>query len=460
MPGVDGPARLLARPADGDGARVVVVGTSLEDRDEAVAGLTGLLLVAGPIALAAAAVLGYLLAAAALRPVEAMRARAGEVSGAPAGARLPLPEARDELRRLGETLNAMLDRIDGALERERAFVADASHELRTPVAILKAEIDLALAGERSPQELRAALVSAREETERLARLADDLLVLARMDGGRLPLHPERLGTREVLDAVAARFAARAAEEGRTIEVVADPGASIVADRLRIEQAVTNLVDNALRHGAGPVVVRARRVGDDVELSVEDAGAGVPPEDAEGVFGRFVRGGSAAAGQGAGLGPVDRARDLARPRGRRAHRGDPAGRRGDHPPPGLRPAETGMPRARPRGARPRRAPHSRDLRPSPYSPSGPRSPPLPDVPRRLAREPRLERGLVAADRRERLADPSAHRQPGGRRRAGARHPGPGDPAVHRGRPARRPLRPARRRHLDLPAAGGRGRARWR
>ena len=82
MPGVDGPARLLARPAEGDAARVVVVGASLEDRDEAVAGLTGLLLVAGPIALAAAAVLGYLLAAAALRPVEAMRARAGEVSGA------------------------------------------------------------------------------------------------------------------------------------------------------------------------------------------------------------------------------------------------------------------------------------------------------------------------------------------------------------------------------------------
>ncbi len=315
VPGVDGPARLLARPAEGDAARVVVVGASLDDRDEAVAGLTGLLLVAGPIALAVAAVLGYLLAAAALRPVEAMRARAGEVSGAPAGARLPLPEARDELRRLGETLNAMLDRVDAALERERAFVADASHELRTPVAILKAEIDLALAGERSPEELRVALASAREETERLARLADDLLVLARMDGGRLPLHPERLRTRDVLEAVAARFAARAAEEGRSIEVAADPGATMIADRLRIEQAVTNLVDNALRHGAGPVVVRARRVGDDVELSVEDGGAGVPPEDAEGVFGRFVRGGSAAAGQGAGLG-LSIVRAIAR-----AHGGD-------------------------------------------------------------------------------------------------------------------------------------------
>ena len=87
----------------------------------------------------------------------------------------------------------MLDRVDAALERERAFVADASHELRTPVAILKAEIDLALAGERSPEELRAALASAREETERLARLADDLLVLARMDDGRMPIHPSASG---------------------------------------------------------------------------------------------------------------------------------------------------------------------------------------------------------------------------------------------------------------------------
>jgi two-component system OmpR family sensor kinase len=311
--GVDGPARLLARPA-GDDDRIVVVGASLEDRDEAVAGLTGLLLVAGPIALVAASLLGYLLAAAALRPVEAMRARASEVSGARVGARLPLPEARDELRRLGETLNAMLERIDAALERERAFVADASHELRTPVAILKAEIDLALAGERSSDELRAALVSAREETERLARLADDLLVLARMDEGSLPIHAERLEAREVLGAVAARFAARAAAEGRSVEVAADAGAVVVADRLRIEQAMTNLVDNALRHGTGPVALRARRDGEAVELSVEDGGAGVAPEDAEGVFGRFVRG-AGAGGQGAGLG-LSIVRAIAR-----AHGGD-------------------------------------------------------------------------------------------------------------------------------------------
>ncbi|HEX2503548.1 MAG TPA: ATP-binding protein, partial [Miltoncostaeaceae bacterium] len=225
---------------------------------------------------------------------------AAEISGARSGERLPLPEARDELRRLGETLNGMLERIDAALERERAFVADAGHELRTPVAILKAEIELALAGDRSAPELRAALTSAREETERLTRLADDLLVLARIDDGRMPIHRERLEAEEVLQAVAARFAARAAEEGRSIEVAADPEAVVRADRLRIEQAVANLVDNALRHGAGPVVARARRANGAVELTVADGGAGVPAEEAETAFERFSRG-SSADGQGAGLG---------------------------------------------------------------------------------------------------------------------------------------------------------------
>jgi heavy metal sensor kinase len=298
-PGADGPVRLLARPA-GDAGAVVVVGSSLEERDEAVAELTGLLLVAGPVALLAASLLGYLLAASALRPVEAMRARAGEISGARTGERLPLPEARDELRRLGETLNAMLARIDAALARERAFVADAGHELRTPVAILAAEIELALAGERTPQELRAALASAGEETDRLRRLADGLLLLARADEGRLPIHPEPVAAAEVLEAVAARFAPRAAEQGRTVRVEAEPGATVVADRLRVEQAMANLVDNALRHGAGPVVVRARRAGGAVELTVDDAGPGVAPGEAEALFDRFARGATSDRG-GAGLG---------------------------------------------------------------------------------------------------------------------------------------------------------------
>ncbi|MEZ0294391.1 MAG: histidine kinase dimerization/phospho-acceptor domain-containing protein, partial [Solirubrobacteraceae bacterium] len=149
IPGVEGRARVLAR---GDGDRVAVVGQSLDDRDETLGNLVTSFAVGGPVAVILASLLGYALAAAALRPVEAMRRRAEDVSLDPDGARLPLPEAHDEIRRLGETLNAMLDRLRRSFERERRFVSDASHELRTPVAVIKAELEAALlAGGHEPQ---------------------------------------------------------------------------------------------------------------------------------------------------------------------------------------------------------------------------------------------------------------------------------------------------------------------
>jgi heavy metal sensor kinase len=301
-PGIDEPYRVLARPvATDDGSVLVVVGETLESRDEAVASLTRLLLVAGPIALVLASVLGYALAAAALRPVEAMRRDADAVSGARVGARLPVPEAADELRRLGQTLNAMLERIDGALQRERAFVADASHELRSPLSILRAEIELALSGDRSATELRDALVSAGEETDRLTRLAEDLLVLARAEDGRLALHAETLPALGLLEDVVRPFAARAAAQGRTIGVVADDGVTITGDRLRIEQALRNLVDNALRHGGGAVTVRAASRPDGVDLEVADQGPGFEAAFAGRAFDRFSRADAARGRGGAGLG---------------------------------------------------------------------------------------------------------------------------------------------------------------
>ncbi|MDX6555406.1 MAG: hypothetical protein QOD86_1601 [Miltoncostaeaceae bacterium] len=301
-PGVEDPFRMIARPVPTeDGTLLVVVGETLEPRDEAVASLTGILLVAGPLALLLASVLGYALASAALRPVERMRREAAAVSGGRVGARLPVPEARDELRRLGETLNAMLERTDAALERERAFVADASHELRTPLSILRAEVELALAGERPAEELRAALVSAGEETDRLSRLAEDLLVLARAQDGRLALHAETLPARALLEDVAGPFAARAAAAGRAVRVEAEGGLAITGDRLRIEQALRNLIDNALRHGDGTVTVRATARPEGVEIAVADEGAGFEAAFAARAFDRFSRGDAARGRGGAGLG---------------------------------------------------------------------------------------------------------------------------------------------------------------
>src|SRR5439155_15349146 len=129
------------------------------------------------------------------RPVEATRRRATEISAAQTEQRLPVPPAQDELRRLGDTLNQMLDRLQAAVERERAFVDDASHELRTPLALHRTELELALRYGQDTTELRAAIASAIEEADRLSELAENLLVLARADKGRLAIDPEPVAVR-------------------------------------------------------------------------------------------------------------------------------------------------------------------------------------------------------------------------------------------------------------------------
>jgi signal transduction histidine kinase len=292
--------RVLVTPIDE--SAVLAVGIALEDTEDALNSLLRQLLIVGPLALLLASAGGYFLAAAALRPVDAMRREAEAVSAAEPGRRLTLSPANDELRRLGATLNTMLARLETALERERRFVADASHELRTPLAMLRAELDLALRRERTPEELDRAVRSAAEETERLSRLAEDLLVLARAEGGELPVRREPVSAAELIDGIAERFQPRAGDAGRVIETGAEDGLVIHVDRLRAEQAVGNLVDNALRHGRGRIVVEARRGSDStVELHVRDHGLGVPRELAAHAFEPFSRGNTARTGPGAGLG---------------------------------------------------------------------------------------------------------------------------------------------------------------
>jgi len=290
--GVDGTARVLARP---DGSNVIVVGQTLEDRDEVLAGLIAAFAIGGPLAVVLASLLGYALAGAGLRPVEAMRRRA-----AAGDERLPLPEAHDEIRRLGETLNAMLARLRGSLERERRFVADASHELRTPLAVMKTELEAALrAGDAGP-EASASIAAAIEECDRLAQLAEDLLVIARTAEGELPVRPQAIAAGPLLDGIRDRFAERAARDGRAIHV--DNGnVNLVADPLRIRQALGNLVDNALRHGGGDVTLRAHAGDGGVALEVSDDGPGFAPDIADRAFERFARGDHARTRGGTGLG---------------------------------------------------------------------------------------------------------------------------------------------------------------
>jgi two-component system OmpR family sensor kinase len=301
LPGLSGGSRLLAVPvATPAGKRIVVVGTSTEDRDDATDDLLQLLLVALPAALILASIAAYFLAAAALRPVEAMRARAAEISTAAPAERLPVPTSRDEVARLGETLNEMLARIGDAMARERAFVADAGHELRTPLAILRAELDLALAEGRSPDELRAALASAAEETDRLTQLSEDLLTIAQTEGGRLPLRLEQLRLADVFGPVERRFSRRAAEAGRAIEIGDGSELELRGDLLRLDQAVGTIVDNALRYGEGTITLTARPAADAVEIHVTDDGPGFPPDFLDRAFERFSRAPGAREG-GSGLG---------------------------------------------------------------------------------------------------------------------------------------------------------------
>ncbi len=302
VPGVEGEARILGRPASSEGQTfVVVVGSSTDDGNETLAGLAHAFLIGAPLAIVLASGLGYLLAGRSLAPVEAMRRRAQEITAERSGERLPLPRAEDEIHHLGETLNLMLDRLEAGIRRERVFVSDASHELRTPLAVLGAELELADRSERSPEYLRAAVGSAREEIDRLSRLAEDLLLIARFDEGRLPIARQPVQLRALLERVRDRFARRASSAQREIAVDVAPGSPVDLDPFRVEQALGNLVENALRHGDGKVQLSARRQDGFVVLEVSDQGSGFAAGFEDEAFERFTRADPGRGGGGAGLG---------------------------------------------------------------------------------------------------------------------------------------------------------------
>jgi signal transduction histidine kinase len=240
---------------------------------------------------------------AALRPVERMRRQAERITERQLSERLPVSDAADEIAALGRTLNAMLDRVEEAVARERRVVSDASHELRTPLTTLRAEVDLALIGDRDKAELRDALESAAEEATRMSRLADDLLVLARADQGRLPIHPQPLAVHVLLERAAARADAASEIRARSIVVGEVPdGCTVRADPDRAAQALDNLITNALRYGEGTITLSARKNREHVELHVTDEGRGFPDDMLPRAFQRFGRGQHARSSEpGSGLG---------------------------------------------------------------------------------------------------------------------------------------------------------------
>ena len=302
VPGIEENARLLARPVQADdGSFIVVTGASTGDRAETLSGLVKTFAIGGPLALLLASAIGYGLASLAMRPVEAMRARAGAISLDRRGERLPLPATADEIGRLGKTLNEMLTRIEASLERERSFIADASHELRTPLAVIRGELELGLRPGRDEAERKAAMVSAAEEVDRLQALADDLLALARSDDGRLPLDLRTVSIAELLERVRGRSAVRADAAGRPLVITAEEALEANLDPVRIESALINLVDNALRHGDGPISLEGSRSAEVLTLRVSDRGPGFPADFIPVAFERFSRAEAGRTTTGSGLG---------------------------------------------------------------------------------------------------------------------------------------------------------------
>jgi two-component system OmpR family sensor kinase len=299
------PVRLLAVPADSAADRVMIVaGAGLGARDDALRRLLFSLALGGPVALILTSAAGWALAGAALRPVERMRREAEAISMSEPDRRLPVPPSRDELARLGTTLNSMLDRLQQAFERERRFVDDASHELRTPLSILKMELDLALARSRTPEELESALRNASEEADRLVRLAEDLLVLARSQRERLPIHRESVALGDLVSRTCAAYESRAAAIGVRLEVSV-PDGEVAVDPARLRQALENLLDNALRHtpAGGVVEVTGTVEGRQLTVVVQDSGPGFTGAILDKAFEPFAAtdNGSGGNGEGAGLG---------------------------------------------------------------------------------------------------------------------------------------------------------------
>jgi two-component system, OmpR family, sensor kinase len=294
-------SRFLALPIDG--RRIVVAGVSLAERDAALDKLDDALAIGVPPALLLASLAAYVLAAAALAPVERMRARAATISTDGISTRLPLPASSDEIRRLGTTLNAMLDRLEAGLLHERLFVANASHELRMPLAVLRAELEVSLRERGSETQLREAIGSAIEETDRIIRLAEDLLLLARSEDGTLPMETQEIAVQALLAELAARLAPVARHAGRPFVVgeTVPAGTRVAVDPERIQQAMTNLLENAVRYGAGSIALGARQSGASVELHITDEGPGLDPSFLPQAFDRFSRADPARARGGVGLG---------------------------------------------------------------------------------------------------------------------------------------------------------------
>lgn len=282
--------RVLASTAPLRGEQVLVmIGAGTDISDDAVERVRAALIVGAPLGVLLVGLGAWLLADAALRPVDRMRREANDIGEHDPDRRLAVPATRDEIAALAVTMNRLLDRLHTALERERRFVGDASHELRTPLAILRTELELAGRPGRSPDALRSAIAEASQETERLTSLTEDLLFLARSDDHQTILHLAPIDMGDLLATAVHR--GRGRDHQPPVELDCPEHLRFVADPDRLLQAVENLVNNAVVHTPPHTHVRVIAAqGDDGHLTIQvlDEGPGLPAGFQPRAFDRFHR----------------------------------------------------------------------------------------------------------------------------------------------------------------------------
>ena len=286
--------RAVVGPIDRLGQRqVLAVAEPFQPVEESVQRVLTLLLFTVPVALAGAAAGGWWLARKALRPVDRMTSKAEQIGIDRLGGRIAVPRGSDELAHLAVTLNAMLDRLQHGVEEKQRLVADASHDLRSPLAVMRAELDVSLRGELTPA-ARGVLVSVHEEVDRMSRTVDNLLTLAQADEGHLKLLTTPLLLRDRVRATIRALAPAATAKGLALEEreALEPGRPdlVEADAHRVDQMLVNLIENAIKYTppGGAVTVLVWRRGDEVGVTVSDTGPGIPPEAIDHVFDRFFR----------------------------------------------------------------------------------------------------------------------------------------------------------------------------